>query len=170
MSKQHKYKTYIFLIKQFNEIFYQTKKEIDNFYSQGFSQRLRYERLKKIFLTGASRSLNINLSLHDKELIEKIEIKRREIDQIILNEKETDNEIKLEVDTFYQLMLKFLNNVFKKIIITNIFIKINEAYSYLRLSNNEFNSWVSDAEERFIEGKYEESLNSLINTIKRSAN
>lgn len=170
ISKLDNYKNIIF---QFELIFSECsniEKNIEMFYNEGASQGARYYRLKKIYICALAdvKNFNINLTIEDKEIISKINKLKLIIDNEVSLQSNnySEKETKKLVDDFYNLIVKFLLKVQKKVVILKTFSLINTEYSYKRIENNYFNKRVIESESLIKEGKYFEGIEVLINGVK----
>lgn len=171
-SKQHRYKTYIYLIKSFNEKYNNIINEINTFYAEGFSYRLKYSRIKNLLLSANMiiKEKNVFLDPVDKSLIIEIEEKKRNIDNLLIQSDDTDEELKMLINEIQNLTSEFLKTIGKKILIAKLYSYINEKYSHLRALNLDLHKEILKSEREMIENKYEKGLETLIEGIQKGIN
>ncbi|MBR3832361.1 MAG: hypothetical protein IKJ72_01885, partial [Mycoplasmataceae bacterium] len=142
------------------------EKRIETFYKEGYSQGLRYYKLKKIYVNGFSqlRQMGVKLSIEDKEIISLIEKQKKYVEDKI-HEINSEEYLKDKVDTFFDLLSKFIMISLKKVVIIKSFYLINNEYSYNRIKNNMYNKKVLESQSLMQDGQYEKGLEVLIQTI-----
>lgn len=152
----------LIFFEQINDV----EKRIETFYKEGYSQGLRYYKLKKIYVNGFSqlRQMGVKLSIEDKEIISLIEKQKKYVEDKI-HEINSEEYLKDKVDTFFDLLSKFIMISLKKVVIIKSFYLINNEYSYNRIKNNMYNKKVLESQSLIQEGQYEKGLEVLIQTI-----
>ncbi|MBD5423273.1 MAG: hypothetical protein HDR43_02145 [Mycoplasma sp.] len=168
ISKQDHYKKVFLLMCSFVDACNELDKIIDSFYTEGISQGLRYNRLKKIYISGLSdiKKFNIKLTKEDDENIFSIERNKQKIDSYILdNIKYDEKTLKTHVDELFKLIVSFINNVLKKVVILKSFSLINTEYAYKRLVNDIYDDKVLKSEKLIKDGQYMTGLKKLIESI-----
>ena len=170
-TKQFKFKKILSLYLSFFENAENCEKTINVFYSEGASQGLKYNRLKKIYIDGLSdlKKFNIKLSIEDNELINKIENKKSFIENNVINSEDnnySEKDLKMYIDDLFILIEEFILKVFKKVLFVKIFSIINIEYSYKRINNNYFDKKMNECEELILDGEYEQGLKLIIENIK----
>ena len=151
VAKQTKYKKiYQYFLNIFNQCD-DVEKTIELFYTEGVSQGLKYNRLRKIYVKNISeiKEYGVVLSLEDKELISHIEeiknnIEMKLIDQTNLNEKD----LKILVDKLFNLMVQFIMQIIKKILIIRVFSIINIENAYKRIESNFYDKKIMSADRK----------------------
>ena len=152
----------LIFFEQINDV----EKRIETFYKEGYSQGLRYYKLKKIYVNGFSqlRQMGVKLSIEDKEIISLIEKQKKYVEDKI-HEINSEEYLKDKVDTFFDLLSKFIMISLKKVVIIKSFYLINNEYSYNRIKNNMYNKKVLESQSLIQDGQYEKGLEVLIQTI-----
>lgn len=152
----------LIFFEQINDV----EKRIETFYKEGYSQGLRYYKLKKIYVNGFSqlRQMGVKLSIEDKEIISLIEKQKKYVEDKI-HEINSEEYLKDKVDAFFDLLSKFIMISLKKVVIIKSFYLINNEYSYNRIKNNMYNKKVLESQSLIQEGQYEKGLEVLIQTI-----
>ena len=152
----------LIFFEQINDV----EKRIETFYKEGYSQGLRYYKLKKIYVNGFSqlRQMGVKLSIEDKEIISLIEKQKKYVEDKI-HEINSEEYLKDKVDTFFDLLSKFIMISLKKVVIIKSFYLINNEYSYNRIKNNMYNKKVLESQSLMQDGQYEKGLEVLIQTI-----
>lgn len=147
---------------QINDI----EKRIETFYREGYSQGLRYYKLKKIYVNGLSqlRQMGVKLSIEDKEIISLLEKQKKYLEDKI-HERNSEEYLKEKVDSFFDLLSKFIMISLKKVVIIKSFYLINNEHSYNRIKNNMYNKKVLESQSLMQDGQYEKGLEVLIQTI-----
>lgn len=174
MTKQSQYKKIFLLMRKFFDLYNDIDKDIDSFYSAGFSLGLKYKRLKNIYIFGLSdiKKFNIKLTKEDKEIIDLIEKKKQEIDSNLFNKNSGLDEktLKEDIHELYEATIKFANEVLKKVVIYKAFILINIEFSHLRNENysgfKSYNEKVLKSESLLDSGQYIEALKYLSKSVK----
>lgn len=168
-TKQSKYKKILQLLLTFFNECENIEKSIDIFYTEGVSQGLKYNQLKKIYIQGLAdiKKFNIKLSIEDNENISLIEKKKQEIENFIVNQDNySEKELKIFVDQIFSLIVIFIMKTVKKVLLVRSFTLINLSHSYKRIENNLYDKKVIECEDLIYEGKYEEGIKSLIDSIR----
>ena len=170
LTRQHRIKTYLFLVRSFNEIYENIKNETQSFYAEGINLRLIFVRIKNLIL-----SLNVwlkqhQIQLNQQELLlqQEVEAKRLEIDQLIMEQlqsEETDGLI-TNLEIYQNLVIQYLKTIGKKITICKIYTLLNQKYSYKRIENTKFHEHLLLSENHFLQGKYDTSLKLIVSAIK----
>ena len=152
----------LIFFEQINDV----EKRIETFYKEGYSQGLRYYKLKKIYVNGFSqlRQMGVKLSIEDKEIISLIEKQKKYVEDKI-HEINSEEYLKDKVDTFFDLLSKFIMISLKKVVIIKSFYLINNEHSYNRIKNNMYNKKVLESQSLMQDGQYEKGLEVLIQTI-----
>ena len=147
---------------QINDI----EKRIETFYREGYSQGLRYYKLKKIYVNGLSqlRQMGVKLSIEDKEIISLLEKQKKYLEDKI-HERNSEEYLKEKVDSFFDLLSKFIMISLKKVVIIKSFYLINNEHSYNRIKNNMYNKKVLESQSLMQDGQYEKGLEVLIQAI-----
>lgn len=173
LSKQHKIKIYLQLIKNFNQTHDFIRNEINIFYSEGINVCLIFNRIKHLLLTMNVnlKKMNIKLKPEELRLQAELESERLNIDKVIMAKKTENNDnLKLMIEKYQLLAINYLQTIGKKIAIIKIFTILNEKYSYKRIQNPIFHKSILESENQFIEGNYESSLKLITNAIRDGIN
>ena len=173
LSKQHKIKTYLQLIKNFNQTHDFIKNEINIFYSEGINVCLIFNRIKHLLLTMNVnlKKLNVKLKPEELRLQAELESERLNIDKVIMAKKTENNDsLKLMIEKYQLLAINYLQTIGKKIAVIKIFTILNEKYSYKRIQNPIFHKSILESENQFIEGNYESGLKLITNAIRDGIN
>lgn len=172
-DKQSKFKNLLFDFQALFLSIERSEKMISIFYNEGVSQSLKYHQMKRLYLKGLSeaKKMNIILSIEDKEIIQKLEEIKNDIEtKVFDNELFNEKDLQLFIEKFKQLLMDFIFSIMKKTIIVKLFYIINIKYSYARINNKSLDKKIDDIENELSEGKYEIAFSNLINCINKEIN
>lgn len=169
VSKQYKYKSFMYVIKSFNESYFNIKKEINIFYSEGLSPRLKFNKTKNVILKMESfiKTSSLKLSKEDLNIIKINELKRNKIDKNITMKNINEESLIHQIKEYEKKSIEYLLTIGKKVVIANMYKKLNESYSYKRIKNMNLHKAFLYTEKIFMDGEYENSLLLLINAIEK---
>lgn len=172
ISKQYRYKSYVYLIKTFNEIYYNIENEINIFYSEGLNSRLKFNRIKKLLLSlnNSIKEYQIKLDDYEISLNKKIEDKRIKIDNKIASKSITENDLSISINELQKKVVSYINTVGKKILVIRLYSYINKNYSYRRWNNTQIHKKFTSSENYFLNGEYYNGLKLIVSTIERGEN
>ncbi len=173
-TKKSQYTKILELLKDFFEQCNNIERSVNIFYTDGHSQGLRYDRLRKIYIKGLAelKSKRIILNIEDNEIIKLIENKKYKIENHIgsKNKEDNDFDIKKNVDEMFNLVTTFVLKVLKKNLVVKLFEIISIDNSYRRLSDNMFNMKIVECENLLNEGRYDEGFRGLISNLRGGNN
>lgn len=172
-SKQYKYKNYIYSIKNFNDRINVINKNIKTFYAEGINSKLKYSRLKQLFLYLRKLIIEkeIYISKENKLQIQEIENKKNEIDLLLISKNQiNEEELNQSVNDIQTNIANFLNKLGKNILIIKIYWHLIEKFSFLRIQNLSFNQVVVNSQIEMKKNNYYKSLEILINGLESEIN
>ena len=166
-SKQHRMKSYFYLVRAFNEIHDNIRAEIQLFYSEGINPRLIFNRIKNLVLSlnVELKTLNVKLNSTELRLQANVEKKRVLIAQMILNH-ESESQIKAMIQKYQLLGTSYLKTIGKKWVLIKIYTHLNERYSYKRHQQGPFHKLVTESEQCFQTGDYDAGFKLMVHAIK----